>query len=322
MFLQTFKTTFGSILELVLLGSVGFFVIKRDIIKPEGLKMLSSLVIGLFLPCFMFSEIVSRFSFDIYPDWWMFPVYSVFITFVGYAAGSLFLVIDKTLNKNAGEFLGVCSFQNSGFLPLPLVAAILAAPAAEEMFILIFLFLIGFNMTIFSFGVMILASGSKEKKLDYRHIFNAPVIATLVALLAVFTKANTVLPHFALHPVEILGRCAIPLSILVVGGNLAKLDTSKGLELKPVGLSLLLKLVVMPLLFLGFIILAEPKPLVGLLLLLQAAMPPATLLSVITKNKNQQGSIINQAIFYGHILSIFTIPVFLAIYRICVGKLF
>ncbi|HAJ56990.1 MAG TPA: hypothetical protein DCL35_04390 [Candidatus Omnitrophica bacterium] len=319
MFLESFKTTFGAIFELVLLGAVGFFIVRRNIIRDEGVKVLSDLVIGLFLPCFMFSQIIDRFSFSIYPDWWVFPLYSVIISFAGYACGSLLLRADKSLSKNGGEFLGITTFQNSGYLPLPLAAALLPAAAAQEMFILIFLFLIGFNMTIFSFGVMMLEP-KKEQRFDYRHMFNAPVVATLLALALVFFKANTIVPQFVSRPVEFLGRCAIPLSILVVGGNLASLKTGQGANFRPLCFSLLIKLIVLPLVFLGFVVLAKPKPLVGLLILLQAAMPPAALLSVISKNQNQAGRLVNQAIFYGHIASILTIPLFLALYWALTGK--
>lgn len=320
MFLEAFKTTYGSILELVLLGAVGFFIVKRRIVAEAGVKVLSDLVIGLFLPCLMFSEITKRFSFEIYPDWWVFPLYSVLVTFVGYALGALVLAADKPLQKNSGEFLGVTSFQNSGYLPLPLVAALLPPGTAQEMFILIFLFLLGFNMTIFSLGVMMLGSTEKEKRFDYRHIFNAPVLATLAALCVVFFNIDAVLPIVLTRPIEILGRCAIPLSILVVGANLAALKPNQPADIKPIGLSLLVKLIALPLVFLGFVAIAHPKPLVGLLLILQAAMPPAALLSVISKNQGGGGRLVNQAIFYGHILSILTIPFFLALYWALAGK--
>ncbi len=321
-FLDAFKTTFGSILQLVILGAVGFFIVKRNILSDDGIKALSDLVIGLFLPCFMFSSIIQRFDFNMYPDWWILPLYSILITFVGYACGAIFLKLDKSLNKNPGEFLGITTFQNSGYLPIPLVAALLPHEAAQEMFILIFLFLIGFNMMIFSFGVMILTPKSKEQRFDYRHMFNAPVIATLFGLVLVFFNAHTVLPQFLKDPVDILGRCAIPLSILVVGGNLAAIKTNHASDIKPLSYSLLVKLVILPLLFLGFVLIAKPQPLVGLLIMLQAAMPPAALLSVITKNQNQAGRLVNQAIFYGHILSILTIPLVLALYWTLCGKSF
>ena len=125
-----------------------------------------------------------------------------------------------------------------------------------------------------------------------------------------------------MKPVELLGQCTIPLSILVVGGNLASLKRSGLGQLKPLSYALLVRLVVVPAIFLGFLLLIKPQPLVGLLILLQAAMPPAALLSVIAKNKNTGDHLISQAIFYGHLLSIVTVPLFLVLFWTITGKQF
>lgn len=322
MFLESFKVTSLAILELVFLGSVGFFLVKRSIVGHEGLRLLSDLVIGLFLPFFMFSEIVSKFDFSLYSDWWIFPLYSFFVTVVGFACGYLFLFFDKSFRADKEEFLGITSFQNSGYLPLPLVAVLLPQGLADQVYIYIFLFLLGFNMTIFSCGIMLLCSNGRALgsskgaclKFDVKHMLSAPVIATLLALLCVFLKIHTVLPQVLMRPMASLGQCAIPLSVLVVGGNLA-LYKSKGINhFKSISFALIAKLIIMPLIFLGFIILIKPKPLVGFLLLLQAAMPPAALLSVISKKLEHRDHLISQSIFFGHMISIFTIPLFLAIF--------
>jgi predicted permease len=319
MFLESFKTTFNAIAQLVLLGGVGYFFVRRKVVSDEGLQSLSRLVIGLCLPLFMFTEIVARFSFSLYPDWWIFPLYSVLITAVGFACGLFALGLDKSLKKNQEEFLGITTFQNSGYLPLPLVAALLAPEAAQEMFIYIFLFLLGFNMTIFSFGVVLL-SQAKGRRPDVRSLFSAPVVGTLAALACVFLKVQAFLPDVLIRPAEIFGRCTIPLSIFVVGGNLASLKTGGVSRLKPIGWALAIKLVVLPLLFLGFVMLVKPKPLVGLLIVLQAAMPPAALLSVISKERNSGDHLISPSIFYGHLLSILTVPLFLALFWLLIGK--
>jgi predicted permease len=315
-FIEAFQTTFGAILQLVLLGVVGFYLIKRRLLSDEGLEMLSNLVIGLFLPCFMFAEIFKKFSLSLYPDWWIFPFYSVLISVAGFALGFIFLRADKDLPRDREEFLSMVTFQNSGYLPLPLVASLLPADAAQQMFIYIFLFLLGFNMTIFSFGSWLLCHKKEACRFDYKHMFNAPVIATLLALACVFLNVRRFLPGVVFNPIDLLGRCAIPLSILVVGGNLACLKTDGRSYAKPVAWGLLVKLAVLPLFFLCLVILMKPKPLVGLLLVLQATMPPATLLSVISKVEKREGSLVNQAIFYGHLVSIVTIPLFLALYWI------
>mgnify|MGYP001569791771 CR=1 FL=1 len=321
MFLQAFSTTLGSILELAFLGAIGFFIVRRHIVTDAGLKTLSDLVIGLFLPFFMFSEITKRFSFDLYPDWWVLPILSFLVTGVGYLCGLLAMPLDKKLSFYRGEFLGITSFQNSGYLPLPLVATLLPKEMAQEMYILIFLFLLGFNMVIFSLGIMLL-SPKQSKKFDLRHIFNGPVIATLLALLLVALKIGQHLPKAVANPIEILGRCAIPLSILVVGGNLAVLQCKIVSYVRPMIYGLVIKLALLPLIFIAFVYFVHPKPLVGLLLVLQAAMPPAALLSVISRAQKSEECLISQAIFYGHILSILTIPLFLALYWTLCGKSF
>jgi predicted permease len=321
MFLTSFQTTFGAIFELVLMGAMGFILVRSAFVSEAGLKTLSDLVIGLFLPLFMFVEITRRFSFSLYPDWWIYPLYSLVIAFIGYACGAFAIKMFPALTHDMGEFLGITTFQNSGYLPLPLVAALLPTAMAEEMFIYIFLFLLGFNMVIFSFGVVLLTK-AKNQKFNFKNMFNAPVVATLLALAVVFFKASALLPELVLKPMESLGRCTIPLSILVVGGNLASLKNTDLSHLKALSSALVIKLLMVPALFLGFILLTKPQPLLGLLILLQAAMPPAALLSVISKNKNSGDHLISQAIFYGHLLSIVTVPLFLVLYWTLCGKPF
>lgn len=322
MFLESFKITAQAIFQLILLAGVGFFFVRRRLILKEGLACLNDLVVVLFLPLFMFSEITQRFSFALYPDWWLFPILSFLITAVGYFCGLLAVAADKSLEKVKGEFLGVASFQNSGYLMLPLAASLLPLEAAQEMFILIFLFLLGFNMTIFSLGVVLLAPKQERRRFDFKEMFNAPVLATLLALIFVFLKWHRGLPEAVMKPAGMLGRCAIPLSIFVVGGNLASMKETRPSYAKPLAYALGIKLVVLPLVFLGFVVLLKLRPLVGLLLVLQASMPPAVLLSVLAKNKNGSDRLISPAIFFGHLVGILTIPLFLALYWALAGKLF
>lgn len=104
MLLDAIKTIIQAIIQLVLLGCVGFWLVKLSWIRESGLKVLSGLVIGFFLPLFMFSEIIKRFRFDLYPDWWVFPILSLLITAVGFLLGLLALAAFPTIRKNEGEF--------------------------------------------------------------------------------------------------------------------------------------------------------------------------------------------------------------------------
>ena len=315
-----FTTTFGAIFQLVLVGFVGFWLTRRKTISDGGLDMLSDLVVEVFLPLFMFAEIIRRFSFREYPDWWIYPLLSVVVSGAGFAFAYVVLRSDRLGIKHPEEFLGLSTFQNSGYLPLPLVASLLSVGAANRMFIYIFLFLLGFNMMIFSAGVFILTP-ARTRRFDPRKILNPPVVATLVALLIAFVGGQKFIPEFILRPAEALGRCAIPLSVLVVGGNLALMKVEKNVG-RPMISVLLIKLVILPLFFLGVVFLFRPSPLMGLLIILQAAMPPAVLLTVVCRNQDCEDKLITQSIFYGHLACIITIPLVLALYQVFISVLY
>jgi len=310
---HAFTTTFVAILQLVIIGVVGFFLIRRKAVSESGLTMIGGLVIKIFLPLFMFTEIVQRFSLERFPNWWMFPLLSVLVTAVGLGAGYLVLRVDDGI-KHPREFLSLTAFQNSGYLPLPLVAALLPRGNADTMFIYIFLFLLGFNMTMFSLGTFLL-NPQPTRRFSARKMFSPPVLAILTALLVAICGAGRFIPQALIKPAELLGRCAIPLSLLVVGGNLALMHIEKG-NRRSMTLALLVKLVFLPFFFLCVIVLLRPPPLVSLLLVLQAAMPPAVSLSVVCRSQDCGDKLVSPAIFYGHIASIITIPIVLALFRI------
>jgi len=316
---QAFSTTFGAILQLVAIGALGFVLIRRSVISESGLNMIGGLVVKVFLPLLMFTEITQRFSLDLFPDWWKFPLLSLVVSAAGLGAGYLVLRVDNGV-KHPNEFLSLTTFQNSGYLPLPLVAALLPRTQADIMFIYIFLFLLGFNMTIFSFGYFLL-NPAPDRRFDVRKMFNPPVIATLTALLVAFAGAGRFLPAVLLNPAGLLGRCAIPLSILVVGGNLALMKVEKG-AFRPIAYALLLKLLFLPLFFLCAIIVLRPPPMVGFLLILQAAMPSAVLLSVVCRSQDCGDKLVSPTIFYGHLASIVTIPLMLSLFRLFAGFLY
>ena len=316
---QVFSTTFGAILQLVVIGVLGFLLVRRRVISEPGLNMIGGLVVKIFLPLLIFTEIARRFDVRLFPDWWIFPLLSVVVSAAGLGAGYLVLRCDNGI-KHPNEFLSLTTFQNSGYLPLPLVAALLPRTQADIMFIYIFLFLLGFNMTIFSFGTYLL-DPSPNRRFDARKMFNPPVLATLTALLVAFAGAGRFMPEVLMRPGELLGRCAIPLSILVVGGNLALMKVEKG-AFRPIAYALLIKLLFLPLLFLCAIVVLRPPPMMAFLLILQAAMPSAVLLSVVCRSQECGDKLVSPAIFYGHLASIVTIPLMLSLFRIFSGFLY
>jgi predicted permease len=311
MFFESFRITGLAVAQSFLLGAIGFFLVKKNILGSEGLNALSRLVIEVTLPILIFCQLIKDFRFSLYPNWWIFPLMSMAITAVGLVSGFLF---SRFINgpQHKLQFLSLVTFQNSGYLPLALIAALLPPEKVGAMFIYLFLFLLGFNIVMFSLGVHIICF-HKNKQFEMGSLFSPPVIAIIVSLLAIALGINNFVPTQILKPLRMVGDCTLPLAMFVVGGSLAEIRVVR-VEKNAIFLMTLAKLIILP--ALGILLLMKFKfpELIGLLIVMELAMPPATLLSVITRHYKKEDLLISQGILLGHIISIVTIPVFLSLY--------
>jgi len=311
MFLQSFKISGSAVAQIFLLGAIGYFLMKNEVLGEAGLDILSRLVIEITLPILIFCQLIKDFRFNLYPNWWIFPLISLLITVAGLLLGYMFIGFIKG-QQHKMQFLSLVTFQNSGYLPLALIAALLPAEKIDTMFIYLFLFLLGFNLIIWSFGVYML-SFHERKKFEMGSLFSPPVIATLVSLAIVFFGLNKFIPDTLLKPLRMVGDCTLPLAMFVVGGSLAAIHL-RHIDKKAVLLMVLVKLVILPALGLWVIMKFRLPELLGLLIIMQLAVPPATSLSVITRHYKKEDLLISQGIFFGHVLSIITLPLFLSLY--------
>lgn len=311
MFLNAFQTTGLAVTQIFLLGTIGYLLVKRNILGQNGLASLSRLVIEVTLPILIFCQLVRDFSFSLYPNWWVFPLLGLAITFLGLLIGFLFVGFIRGF-QNKLQFLSLVAFQNSGYLPLTLVAALLPKEKADTMFIYLFLFLLGFNLVMWSLGVHLL-SFTRTKRFELGSLFSPPVIATTFSLLFIFLGFNRFVPAVVLRPLRMVGDCTLPLAMFVVGGNLAQIHLGK-INKKAMGLLLFAKLVILPLLGILLILKFKFPELLGLLIVMELGAPSATSLSLIITHYKKEDIFISQGVFLGHILSLITLPVFLSLY--------
>lgn len=311
MFLEALRITVLGFSQIFILGTIGYFLVKKNILGQEGLDSLSQLVIKITLPILIFCQLVKDFSFSKYPEWWLFPLLSISITIVGLVVGALLIIFLKNY-KYKLQFLSLITFQNSGYLPLALVFALLPKDKLDTMFIYIFLFLLGFDLMLWSMGVYMLTF-AKAKRFKFGSLFSPPIIAILLSFIFISLGLNKFIPDVLFKPLRMAGDCTLPLVMFVVGGNLAEIRLER-IHKKAISLMLLAKLIILPFLGLVFIMKFKFPDLIGLLILMELAMPPAMSLPVITRYYQKEDSLIRQGIFFGHIISILTIPIFLSLY--------
>lgn len=320
MFFEAFGVTLKGVIQIFLLGVVGYFLVKKNILGTEGLNTLSRLVVEITLPLLIFSQLVRDFSFSAYPDWWVYPLLSAGITAAGLLIALPLAPFVKGPQRKA-QFLSLVAFQNSGYLPLGLIAAILPPGKADTMLVYLFLFLLGFNFVVWSAGAYMLTlpkcdprdAGKACARFKAGDFLSPPVVATFAGLAAVFFGLNSRLPELILKPLKMTGDCTLPLALFVVGGNLAKLKLAH-LDKKSLILLVIAKMFVLPAAGLLLAIQLKLPELVGLLVVMQLAMPSATSLSVIIRRYQKEDLLISQGVLASHLVGIITIPLYLSFY--------
>lgn len=311
MFLEHFKITGLAMAQIFILAALGYILVKKSLLSNAGLDALSRLVIQIIFPALIFTQLLQNFSFSLYPRWWIFPLISLMITAAGLIVGLALLKFLK-LKTHRLQFLSLVAFQNSGYLPLAIVSAIFSGQEANNIFIFIFLFLLGFDLVAWSLGIYLLTY-EKQAKFKLQSIFSPPVIANLATLTLIALGLNKFIPSGVLKPLQMVGNCTLPLAMLVVGGNIALVHL-KNVDKKTIFFFLLGKLVILPALGICIVLKLHLAQLLGFLIVMQLAMPSATSLSVIVRRYNREDALISQGVFFSHIISLLTIPLFLSLY--------
>ncbi len=311
MFLEHFKITGLAMAQIFILGALGYILVRKNMLSHAGLDALSRLVIQIIFPAMIFTQLLQNFSFSLYPNWWIFPLVSLAITACGLLVGFFLLKLIKLKNHKL-QFLSLVGFQNSGYLPLAMVASIFSGQELNNIFIYIFLFLLGFDLVAWSLGIYMLTY-DKEAKFKLRHIFSPPVIANLSTLALIALGLNKFVPAVVFKPIQMIGNCTLPLALIVVGGNVALIQL-KNIDKQAVSAFLLGKLIILPLLGIWVVLKLGLPQLFGFLIVMQLAMPSATSLSVIIRHYKREDALISQGVFFSHIISLVTIPLFLGLY--------
>ncbi|MBD3264221.1 MAG: hypothetical protein GF375_03865 [Candidatus Omnitrophica bacterium] len=301
-----------AVIKLALVSLFGFILYRKDVISNEVLGFLTSFVINFTIPFLIFSRLIGNSSAVLTHSVWNFLFLSLLIFAVGYFLG--FLANSRGENKSRKEFISLISFQNAGYLPMNIAFFLFSSTVKEQFLVYIFLYLLGFNIIMWSIGSFLIFK-RKDEEFKFSSLFNPPVISTFLALALIYSGGFRLIPQVLLSPLRMIGDTSFVLSMLVLGCWLAKVKI-KGFrrDLPYLMLACSMKNLVLPLIFFIFIVYFNIFGLIGLFIILQASMPSAASLPVVVNIRGADSGFVSQGVFFTHLLSIFTIPMWLGLY--------
>jgi len=308
--MNLFITTFESVAVLLGIGLIGFWIIRRHIIPGNILGLLSPLALDIALPSLIFVNIIQGFNPSNFPDWWQLPLWWGFFTMI--AAGLTFVFMFISKKENRREFAISLFYQNGIFFPL----AILAGMFGNDSSYIVFIFLFAIFYPAFFFSTSHLFFKREfEGNINWRRIIHPVLIVTVLAVLIKLGDFQYYIPNFIIDIFVLLGGMAIPLIMLILGGNIYLDFRKKG---QPQAMEILkfviCKNILFPLIFIGFLLFLYPAYEIALILLLQSAVPPVTAVPLVAERFGGNRTIVNQFIVSSFISSLITIPIMVLIF--------
>ncbi|MEM7816767.1 MAG: AEC family transporter [Candidatus Aenigmatarchaeota archaeon] len=300
-----------AVFKLFLIIIFGFFLYRKKIIEDKILDFLTIFLIRFSLPFLIFTHLVENLKSSSSLTLLNLVFLSFVIFLVALTLGFIFSFKKSFFKK---EFMSLVSFQNCGYLPMNIAFLIFKSPLKEEFLTYIFLYILGFDIIIWSVGSFFIFK-KKEENFEIKTLFTPPIIAIILALIFIYSSLVRFLPKIILEPLKMIGDMSFPISVIVLGCWLAKVklgDFYKRFFI--IVEATFLKLIILPLLFLIFLLKFKISSLLGFFIILQTSMPSATNLPIVANLRRADTEFISQGVFFSNIISIITIPFWLDLY--------
>lgn len=313
--MNEFLTVLAAVLPVFGIMGIGLWLRMRDWLTADADQSLMRLAINLLLPCLIFHSVVSNPALRRPENLLLPPLVGFGMVGVGIVVARVFAWVAGLQTKpEQRTFAFLAGLQNYSYLTIPLCLSLFNASTMGVLFV----HNVGTEMAMWTLGMATLTGSSLVG--GWKKILNAPLIALLLALALNFTGMFVTPPaavnfvgKMFMTMVLWLGQSAIPLALLLIGAIVADHleDVRGGRAGRVVSMAVLVRLGVMPVLFL---LLAKMLPFsieLKRVIVLQGAMPSAVLPIVLAKHGGGDARTALQVVLGTSLAGLITIPLWI-----------
>ena len=278
-----------------------FVLYKKKMISDSASKDLSALVVNVCSPGLI---IVSMFN-----DLSQIPrenvvfvgviavIFYIFLILFGYFLVWVLKVPDSL--RNAYVLMTV--FGNTGFIGIPVALAIIGPESM--VYVIVFNFL--FNLTIFTFGIMLLKKDTEGKKRTWKDYLSPGLIACIAAFLIYWFQLG--LPEEIETLAGYYGNACTLLSMIVIGISLAGMKVRDMMQNKRLLAFVIIRFIAFPVILALALRPVLPDLLIRATVVLMAALPVGNFPAMLCEQYGRDPRPIAEGIVVTTILSVFTI---------------
>ena len=292
-------------LVLCAMMAIGFAAFKAKILNQGGYQNIASMIVKILNPFIIVSGVLSKKSDISGEAVWQNLILVLVLYGMLTAVSYLYVKIRRFPKREQRMYQLMLIFSNVGFMGIPLVRAMYG----NEYVIFVAFYILGYNVLAYTYGIY-LASGMSDRavKFDIRKLLNPGTIASVAAILIFAFKIPVSAPVASLC--EYMGNAAIPLSMMMIGVSLARLDLKKAFQGAENYIFLMVKMLAIPILA---VLIVRQLPfntrILGIFCI-TASMPVGGMVGMMAEEYggNGEGEECNKAIAMTTILSAVTVP--------------
>lgn len=307
-----------SVGRLFALTAIGFALFKIRWLAKHATGVFLFLVLNILMPMYFVHSIPTQWADGLAAGWhWMLIFVGAYLVslVVQFALGKLLINrVPILTSEHPRELLVLFAMHNAGYIPLPILAAI--APPAVTVYATFYV--MAFILCFFTIAVWIIQGSAHGGKIVFRP--NAPMVGILIGLLLAITGIYDRFPPWLRVPFEGAELIALDAVMILLGAILASLPAGSFQFRREFGGLVLAKMVLYPAVVLGLMALLPLRNLapelagaIKLSFVLQAVVPPATNIMVVTRAYGTETQVryAGGAMMVTYLASLVLIPLFM-----------
>lgn len=297
-------TVAQQVLTLFILIAVGFFCQRGKVLNDNAVKNMANLVLYFATPCVIIKSCVREFDTGMLKGF-LVVLAAAFINHLILIGVAHALFRDKEESRRRVlRFATV--FSNAGYMAIPLQQAILG----DDGVFYCAAYVIMFNIIVWTYGVVCMSGDKKELSLK-RLTVNPGIIGVLVGLLVFLCRIPV--PGMVLSAVEHVGALNTPIPMIIVGYYLGQTNLLSALKDGRSYLCIVTRLVVMPLLALGLLLVCGVRGDLLTSVMICVATPVATATTMFATRYDCNPLLSVNLVSVSTLFSIVTMPLIIAL---------
>ncbi len=292
---------------LFLIMMVGYLCRRIGLFSADASKMLSGIVVNVANPALILSSVVNKESAIEGKE---------LVMTMGLAIGTYVVllvlaeIVPRVLRagkRDYGVYKVMTVFSNIGFMGFPLLTAMYGS----ESLLYASLFLIPYNVLIYTYGVGALTKeeGAKKenKTIPWKKIFNIGVIACIITIILYITRIRV--PQVVEDVVNTLGNLTAPLSMMVIGDAMSQMKIKELLKDKRLMIFTAVKLLLIPIAGLFVIKQMGFTPMLNGVFLVMLSTPVGSMTAMLAQQYDGNYELASKGVALTTLLSVVTMPI-------------